>query len=273
MKTKNVIITFAMAAVVIFAGCSKDEDQPTPVASSGGGAPTNVITNQTTAQLPVNLASAGNYVILAGSEVSNVPTSSITGNIGLSPAAGSFLTGFSLVLPPGGSSATSSQVTGLLYASNYASPTPSNLTTAKGALTAAYNDAAGRTTNDMVLLAGNIGGLTLTPGLYKSNGSLQISSGDVTFDAKGNANAVFIIQIASTLTTTSGRKIILSGGALAANIFWQVGTSATLGTTSVFKGTIMADQSISLNTGATVDGRLFARIAAISLQGNTIVQP
>ncbi|MCJ7448713.1 MAG: ice-binding family protein [Bacteroidales bacterium] len=95
----------------------------------------------------------------------------------------------------------------------------------------------------------------------------------MTFDALGNASAVFIIQIASTLTTTSGRKVILSGGALASNIFWQVGSSATFGTTSVFKGTIMADQSISLNTGATIEGSLLARIAAVTLKGNTIVKP
>ncbi|HTK82613.1 MAG TPA: ice-binding family protein [Bacteroidota bacterium] len=125
----------------------------------------------------------------------------------------------------------------------------------------------------MVLLSGNIGGLTLTPGLYKSSSSLEISSGNLTFDAKGNPNAVFIVQIASTLTTTSGRQIILSGGAKASNIFWQVGTSATLGTTSVFKGTIMADQSITLNSGATVDGRIFARIAAVTIAGNTLAKP
>lgn len=97
--------------------------------------------------------------------------------------------------------------------------------------------------------------------------------GDLTFDANGNANAVFIVQIASTLITTSGRKIILSGGAKTSNIFWQVGTSATLGMTSGFKGTIMADQSMSLNTGATVEGRLLARIAAVTLAGNTVVRP
>jgi|SRR5690554_3508 len=270
MKIKNILTVVALTTIIALTGCKKDDVTPLP--STGGGPTTNVITAQSTIHLPVNLASAGNYAILAGSQVSNVPTSSITGNIGLSPAAGTFLTGFSLVLPPNGDAATSAEVTGFLYASNYASPTPSVLTTAKGDLTIAYNDAAGRTATDMVLLAGNIGGLTLSPGLYKSSGSLEISSGDLTIDALGNPNAVFIIQIASTLDLTSGRKIILSGGALASNIFWQVGTSATLGTTSVFKGTIMADQSISLNTGATVDGRLLARIAAVSLEGNTIVE-
>jgi hypothetical protein len=139
-------------------------------------------------------------------------------------------------------------------------------------LTTAYNDAAGRTVG-AVTVAGNLGGLTLTPGLYRSTSSLEISSGDLTLDAQGNANAVFIFQMASTLTTTAGRQVILSGGAKAANIFWQVGSSATLGTTSVFKGTIMADQSITVATGATLDGRALARIAAVTMDSNTITIP
>ncbi len=140
-------------------------------------------------------------------------------------------------------------------------------------LTAAYNDAAGRTSTQIVTLSGNLGGLTLTPGLYKSTSSLAISSGDLTFDAKGNPNAVFIIQIASSLTTTSGRQVFLKGGALASNIFWQVGSSATFGTTSVFKGTVMVMQSITFNTGATLNGRALARTGAIVMAGNTIVKP
>jgi hypothetical protein len=160
-----------------------------------------------------------------------------------------------------------------VYASDYASPTPAALTVAKGDVTIAYNTAAGRTSTDIVLLAGNLGGLTLTPGLYKSSGSLEISAGDLTFDAKGNSNAVFIIQIATTLTTSSGRKVILKNGAQASRIFWQVGTSASFGTTSVMKGTILADQSITLGTGAKVDGRLLARIAAVTLASSTVVKP
>lgn len=261
MKIKNLLTIFAITLVVMTAGCEK-EDNEDPIIQD-----TNVITLQTVVQPTIDLGSTTGFVILAGSLISNVPTSAINGNIGLSPAAGSLISGFG-----------SEEITGTTYAVDNSGPAGSvpdavGLTAAKGNLTTAYNDAAGRTSNDIVLLAGNIGGLTLTPGLYKSNGSVEISSGDLTFDAKGNANAVFIIQIASSLNTTSGRKVILSGGALASNIFWQVGTSASLGTTSVFKGTIMADQSISMGTGATIEGRLFARIAAVTLNSNTVVKP
>jgi hypothetical protein len=255
MKSQALITILPL--FLLITGCTKDTGGP-------AGPTAIVIPLQTTAQATVDLRSTESFVVLAGSLISNIPTSAITGDIGLSPASRSFITGFGLT-----------EVTGTIYAADDASPAgvPAMLTAAQGDLTTAYNDAAGRTSTDIVLLAGNIGGLTLTPGLYKSNGSLEISSGDLTFDAKGDAHAVFIVQIASTLITTSGRQIVLSGGAKASNIFWQVGTSATLGTTSVFKGTIMADQSITLNTGATVEGRLLARIAAVTLAGNTIVKP
>src|SRR5206468_3153410 len=139
-------------------------------------------------------------------------------------------------------------------------------------LTTAYNDAAARTVG-AITVAGNLGGQTLTPGLYTSTSSLAISSGDLTLDAQGDANAVFIFQMGSTLTTTSGRQVILSGGATAANIFWQVGSSATLGTTSVFKGNILALTSITLQTGATLEGLALARNGAVTLDANTITIP
>lgn len=250
----------SLVMVILFTGCKKDDDDTKNTS-------TVEIPVQTVVQATVNMQSSANYVILAGSLISNVPTSALRGDIGLSPAAGSNISGFG-----------DTEITGTIYTTDASGPAGSvadatGLTAAKGHLTTAYNDAAGRTSTDIVLLADNIGGLTLTPGLYKSSGSLEISSGDLTFDALGNANAVFIIQIASTLSTTSGRKIFLSGGALASNIFWQVGTSATLGSNSVFKGTILADQSISLNTGAVVNGRLLARIGAVTIEGSTIVQP
>jgi hypothetical protein len=139
-------------------------------------------------------------------------------------------------------------------------------------LLAAYNDAAGRTTSP-VAVAGNLGGQTLGCGLYKSTSSLEISSGDLTLDGHGDPTAVWIFQMASTFQTVSGRQVLLAGGAKSENVFWQVGTSATLGTTSVVEGTIMADQSITLLTGAVLNGRALARIAAVNLDGNAIVVP
>jgi hypothetical protein len=203
-------------------------------------------------QASVVLRSAGALAVLAGSTVTSTGATSITGDLAVSP--GTAVTGF----PPG-------NLTGMQHAGDPAA------TIALGDLTTAYNDAAGRTLCAMTV-AGNLGGQTLVPGLYKSTSSLEITSGDLTLDAQGDPDAVFIFQMASTLTTTSGRRIILSGGASASNVFWQVGSSATLGTASVFQGTIMADQSITLGTGATLNGRLLARIGGVSLDSNTIVK-
>lgn len=233
-------------AVICIASCKKTESPTTTV--NGQTVPL-----QTTTQVIVPMAGTSNLAILAGAAISNTGATTITGDIGLSP--GSSIGGF----PPG-------IYTGVKHINDGVA------TQAKLDLLAAYNNAAGRNCTDRVTLSGNIGGLTLTPGLYKSTSSLAISSGDLTLDAKGNANAVFIFQISSSLTTTSGRKIILSGGASASNIFWQVGSSATFGTTSVFKGTIMAMESITFNTGATLDGRSMAMNGAVIMGGNTIVK-
>lgn len=255
MKINTTLVLLLMASSVFTSSCTSSEDDAV------------LIPHQTTVQETVDLGLSTNFAILAGSLISNIPTSAVTGNIGLSPAAGSSITGFG-----------ATEITGTVYTTDATGPAGSvtsaaMLTSAKGDLTAAYNDAAGRTAPDIVLLSGNLGGLTLTPGLYKSSGSLEISSGNLTFDAESNESAVFIIQIASTLSTTSGTQVILKGGARAERIFWQVGTSATLGTTTIFKGNILADQSISLNTGAKVDGKLLARIAAVTLSKNTVTNP
>lgn len=200
-------------------------------------------------QAMVHLDAARRFSVLAGSTVTSTGLS-VIGTVALNP--GSAVTGF----PPG-------KMQGNAHIGDSMSAN------AQLALTVAFNDAAGRSVG-AVDVAGNLGGLTLTPGLYKSTSSLEISSGDLTLDARGNPGAVFIFQMASTLTTTSGRKVILSGGARANHIFWQVGTSATLGTDSVFKGTIMADQSIALLTGAKLTGRALARVGAVTMEGNVI---
>ncbi len=248
MKTNKIMTALAVLSIgsaILITGCKKDKTDPD---NSKVVIPVQVI-----AASAVPLGGAANFAILAGSAVTNTGATSITGDLGLSP--GTSIGGF----PPG-----------ILVGTQHIND---NLAVqAKLDLTAAYNDVAGRTSTEIVTLSGNIGGLTLTPGLYKSTSSLAVSSGDVTFDAKGNAAAIFIIQIASSLTTTSGRKVILSGGALASNIFWQVGSSATFGTTSVFKGTVLAMQSITFNTGASLDGRALARTAGITMAGNAIVK-
>lgn len=220
-------------------------------------------------QEKVDLGSAGRYVVLAGSLISNIPGSAITGDIGLSPAAGSFITGFG-----------ENEVTGTVFTTDATGPAgsvaaASDLTAAKGDITVAYNDMAGRTpvpAGDFLNPgSGNIGGATLESGLYKFTGGASITGSDVTLT--GGANEVWIFQIASDLVVGNGIKVILAGGARAENVFWQVGTSATLGTTSVFKGTIVADQSISMNTGASLEGRALARIAAVTLASNAITRP
>jgi hypothetical protein len=225
---------------------------------AGNGLASNRVWSFSTAattgpQASVALGGAAAFAVLSGSTVTSTGATALTGDMGVSP--GTALTGF----PPG-------TLTGTKHAGDAtASVAQTNLATA-------YNDAAGRTLAP-VTVAGNLGGLTLPPGLYKSTSSLSISSGDLTLDAQGDANAVFIFQIASTLSTTSGRAVILSGSAKASNVFWQVGSSATLGTTSAFKGTIMALESITLNTGASLNGRALAQNAAVTLAGNAVVVP
>jgi hypothetical protein len=238
MKTNKILLTGMIVSVMLITSCAKENPTVIPV--------------QTTQQQPISLAGASSFAVIAGSSVSSTGATVITGDLGLSP--GSSVIGF----PPG-------VIHGTLRIND------AFVDQAKVDLTAAYHAASARTCADMVTLSGNIGGLTLTPGLYKSTSSLSISSGDLTLDASGNPNAIFIIQIASTLTTTPGRKVILSGGAQSSNIYWQVGSSATFGTTSEFKGTVIAMESITLNTGAKLDGRAMAINGTIVMDANVVV--
>lgn len=212
-------------------------------------------------QLTVYLGMAKNFAVLAATTVTSTGETHVTGDIGLSP--GSSVTGF----PPG-------TVTGTIYTPDKECPngvcvTRSNTVAslAQTFLTVAYNNAAARETP--IGVSGNLAGETLRPGLYKSTSSLEISGGDLTLSGDG----VYIFQIASTLTLTSTSRIVLSGGARAANIFWQVGSSATLGTYTVFEGTILAHTSITIDTGATLNGRALARTGAVTLQDNAITLP
>jgi Ice-binding-like len=248
------------------AGCDNSSTAPTSL-SPGAGPGTGGAGGH--GPSPVVLGAAGNYVILAKSQISNVPTSAITGNLGLSPAAASFITGFALTVDASGQFSTSAQVTGNVYAADYAAPTPANLTTAIGNMQTAYTDAAGRPTPDHTeLAAGNIGGLTLPPGLYKWSNTVSIPT-DVTLT--GGPNDVWIFQIAGGVTQASATKVILTGGALAQNVFWQVFGVMDIGTTAHLEGEVLSQTSITLHTGASVNGRLLAQ-TAVTLASNTVVQ-
>jgi hypothetical protein len=221
---------------------------------------------------PVNLGTAGNFTILAQTTITTTGTTHINGDIGISPNAASFITGFSLILPAGGAFSTSALVTGNIYASDYAPPTPINMGTAIGDMQTAYTDAANRTLPDSTELgAGNITGLTLTRGLYKWGTGVNIDAAGVTIS--GSATDVWIFQIAQDLTVASGAIVNLIGGAVASNIFWQVAGQVTIGTTAAMQGNILCQTQIVFNNGATlVEGRALAQ-AAVTLIANTVTKP
>lgn len=203
------------------------------------------------ADAPVGLGTAGTYSVLGGQAVTNTGPTTLGGDLGVSP--GTAITGF----PPG-------IVGGTTHSGD------AQAAQAQSDLTIAYDDAAGRAPTATV--AGDLVGQTLLPGVYKSTGTLDVS-GALTLDGQGNPNSVFIFQVASALTTASASSIVLTNSAQACNIYWQVGSSATLGTASTFKGTILALTSISVTTGTTVEGRALARNGQASLDTNVFTMP
>jgi hypothetical protein len=249
---------------VIAAGCdggdnnkSASADQPN---SPGAGAG---VAGLGKGPSPVALGAAGDYVILAKSEITNVPTSAVTGNVGLSPAAGSAI------------GITCAEVTGVINAVDTAGPLPcgvmdaTGLTAAIGASGTAYTDAQGRAPDYTELAAGNIGGLNLSAGTYKWSSAVTIPT---TLTLTGGPNDVWIFQIAQGLTVSSGVQVILVGGALPQNVYWATFGVVALGTTSKFNGVILSQTSIAMNTGATINGRMFAG-TAVTLEQNTVTQP
>jgi hypothetical protein len=220
------------------------------------------------AQVP--LGTAGNFAILAKTGISTVPPSVITGDIGVSPVAESYMTGFSQTNGTG--YATSPQVTGFMYAANMAPPTPAKMTTAIADMQTAYTDAAGRPAGigaNLNLGAGTLNGNTLVPGTYTWGTGVSIA-GNITLS--GGASDVWIFQVSGTLNESNGKQVVLSGGALAKNIFWQVSGAVTLGTTAHFEGIILGKTGITLQTGATMNGRALAQ-TLVALQKATVTKP
>ncbi len=221
---------------------------------------------------PVDLGAAAPFTILAGAAITTTGGGIINGDVGASPISGSAI------------ALTAEQVNGTIYSVDASGPPGSTvdagyLTTAKGALTAAYNDAAGRTPIPSGTFLnpgipgnpGEMGGMTLVPGVYKFTSTAYITGGDLTL--AGGPDDVWIFQIASDLQVGTGAKVILTGGALPRNIFWQVGTSAVIETFAVFKGIIMADQSITMKSSSTMDGKALAFSAGVTFNGTVGTLP
>ena len=219
---------------------------------------------------PVLLGTAGNFAILSKTGVSTVPASVITGDVGVSPAATSYLTGFSLT-KVGTTSATATQVTGTLYGADMTPPSNSKLTTAVSDMETAYTDAATRPAppDFLNLGTGEIGGRTLVPGLYTWTTGVTIST-DVTIS--GGANDVWIFQIPGNITMSAAKNVILSGGAKAKNIFWQFTGFAEIGAGAHFEGIMLSQTAIKLKTGASMNGRALAQ-TEVTLDQSTVTQP
>ena len=271
MKLKIILPALTLVFVGLMSSCEKDELNDNSADMNASVENTADLSNDTSKKKSddaktlnaVNLGVAGNFAILSKTGITSVYKSSITGDIGTSP-----ITGAAMVLDCG-------EVTGNVYSVDAAGPacittSASMLTTAISNMQTAYTDAAGRKTPDFVNLgAGNIGGKTLTPGLYKFTSSVVIPT-DIAL--AGGPDDVWIFQVAGNLDMSSAVKVTLSGGAQAKNIFWQVAGAVTFGTTSHFEGNVLGQTGIHLRTGASINGRLLAQTAA-TLQKSTVTQP
>lgn len=243
---------------------------PTAVTAADSGDAINGADSVSAAAVP--LGTAANYAILAKTAVTTAPPSAVTGNIGLSPAATSYLTGFSLTMV-GTTAATSPQVTGTLYAADMTAPTSTYLTTATSDVDAAYTAAAAKpTTLDGAHLntgGGDLGGLTLPPGVYQFDTSVTIAT-DLTLD--GLATDVWVFKVAGTLDEAADMNVTLTGGALPQNVFWQVAGAVTVGARAHFEGIILGKSAITFGTNSSIKGRLLSQ-TAVTINAATVTVP
>ena|SRR5450759_43810 len=281
--TKPMIWSTTLLLAAIVAGCGGGSASPTNALSTGLG-PTG---GACTGARCVNLGKAGNYAILAKTGVSTVPNSVVTGNVGLSPAARTFLTGWSLISEPTDTSFSSAQVAApgrLFAADNVGGTTSVDLTTAVGDMQTAYTYANGlapagggdpATGGTACPGTGAFGGLNLTPGVYTCTSAISIAAGtNVTLT--GAATDVWVIRTTQGMTQAAGTQVILAGNALAQNVFWvpamTVSIGGSAGGTTKMAGVILAKTNIAIGTNATINGRLLAQ-TAVTLDQATITQP
>lgn len=271
MNAANTVASFTPSASALNPNTSYTATMSTAAKSAGGIAIDNpVVWSFTTrtipfaAQAPVSLGAAGTFAILSKTGITDVYASAIVGDVGTSP-----ITGAALLL-------TCGEVTGKIFVVDASGPLPcalndaTTLTAAVSDMETAYSDAAGRTLPDFTELgAGEIGGLTLVPGLYKWGTDVLIST-DVTLS--GGPNDVWIFQVAGKLKQANATQVTLAGGALAKNIFWQVADNVSIGTTAHFEGVALGKTLVAAKTGASANGRLFAQ-TAVTLEMNTLTQP
>ena len=264
MRTKLLLPSLTTLFILVLGGCTKSIDTSSDVSSQKSEVNSARPQKPQSSQKSIALGVAGRFVILSKSGITNVNPSVVTGDVGTSP-----ITGAALLL-------TCAEIKGTPYTVDAAGPqpcaviNPSRLTTAVSDMQKAYTDAAGRSNPNFVNLgAGDIGGRTLTPGLYKWSSGLLIPT-NITIS--GGPDDIWIFQVAGTLNMSSAVRIILKGGAQAKNIYWQVADAVTLGTTSHFEGIILGMTGINMRTGATINGRMLAQ-TAVTLQMNTVTRP
>jgi hypothetical protein len=271
-KFKRPMWFLAFALTALVAGCGGGSDDQAAAAPAAPADPVGAVCTQGAACVP--LGTAGNYVILAMSGVTNVPTSAVTGHVG-SASSASNTTGFSETLDASNTFATSAQVTGRLYAFDYAAPTPAQLTQATATdAAAAFTDADNKVISVGAFAdvgAGNLTGLTLPAGVYEWTTGVSVdNAGTVTLN--GSATDVWVLKIQGGITMNPGSTVALTGGALPQNVFWRTAGVAALNTTAKLKGIVLSGSSVTMATGATVDGRLIAS-SNVTLDANTVTRP
>lgn len=255
----------ALLLAAVVAGCGGGDG------TSSGLGPTGSVCSGANC---VGLGTAANYAVFANTLIAtDAGASVITGNIGVGPGVtSSSITGFALTLPAASSYATSAQVSGKVYAYDYAPPTPANVNTASLDMGAAYTAAAAKPAGvgpNLNLGGGTVAGQTLAPGVYTWGTPVTITT-DLTLN--GSATDVWVFQIAGTLDMAAAKMVILSGGAQPQNIFWQVADAVTIGATTQFKGIILGQTAITMGNASSIDGRLLAQ-SAVTLDMTTVTIP